>query len=333
LIVNIFKNSQPATFIVIPVFMLIAWVFARQTGSPLLVDNPMPLYNLVAGILADFPLWLAGLTGYLVATSQVLHLNYIVNKHEVLYKNSYLPALFYMVFLAIIPQFLTIHPVLFVNSIILIIIDKLFRIYKHPAPLQLIFDSFFLIAVASLIYLPAMTFLLLALFAILILKTFSWRDWLVGLTGFLLPLFFIFVFYFWNDGLFELREKFLFKNIRELWDPGGIMMQGYRITLVIAVIMFVLTAIRIRQNFYKNVTRIRNFQQVIFITLGVGLLSLAFTAGSLALYRFSILVIPYAIMVSYYFLAAKKQWLTEVLFWALIGVVLFNYISSSGPGL
>jgi len=287
----------------------------------------MPLYNVVFSILSQWPPWVGVLFGILLTTSQVFHLNYIVQKHEVLYKNSYLPALFYLILMAIIPQFLTFHPVLIANTFLIFILDKLFRIYKNPAALSLAFDTCFLISIATLFYLPAISFFLLFAISILILKTFSWRDGIVGLIGLALPLFFTFIYYFWIDGLDELADKFFLKNIRQLWGTGGLVLQGYRITLALVSFIFILTLIRIRQNFYKNVTRIRNFQQVIFILLTVTLISLLFTAGSVAIYRFSILVIPLATMISYYFLAAKKQWWTEVLFWLLLGTLIFNHVN------
>lgn len=327
MILNLFKNSQPITFILIPVFLAIAWVSAAYGGSTFLVSNPMPLYNVVFGILSGLPAWAGGVFGFLLTTSQVFHLNYIVQKHEVLYKNSYLPALFYLLFIALIPQFLTFHPVLIANSFLLFVLDKLFKIYKNPAAMSLAFDSCFLIGVATLFYLPAIAFFLLFAISILILKTFSWRDWLVGLIGLSLPFFFTFIYYFWIDDLDEFSNKFFLRNIRQLWDPSGLVLQGYRITLGVVSVIFILTLGRIRQNFYKNVTRIRNFQQVIFIFLGVALLSLIFTSGSAAVYRFSILVIPLAAMISYYFLAAKKKWWTEFLFWTLLGLVIFNHVN------
>jgi hypothetical protein len=326
-IINLFKNSQAICFVLIPLFLAIAWISAAYGESTFLVSNPMPLYNVIFGVLSSLPGWVGGVLGFLLTTSQVFHLNYIVQKHEVLYKNSYLPALFYLLFIALIPQFLTFHPVLIANSILIFALDKLFKIYKNPAALSLVFDTCFLIGATTLFYLPAIAFFLLFALSILILKTFSWRDWIVGLTGLALPLFFTFIYYFWNDGLDELSDKFFLKNIRQLWDTSGLVLQGYRITLGLVSLIFILTLIRIRQNFYKNVTRIRNFQQVIFIFLGVALLSLVFTSGSAAVYRFSILVIPLASMISYYFLAAKKKWWTEVLFWALLGLVVFNHVN------
>jgi len=327
LILNLFKNSQPVAFILVPVFLAAAWISASYGDSTFLVSNPMPLYNILYSFIGSLPAWAGGTFGFFLTLSQVFHLNFIVNKHEVLYKNSYLPALFYLLFVSMIPQFLTFHPVLITNTILLFVLDKLFKVYKNPAAMSLAFDSCFLIGLATLFYLPAISFFLLFAISILILKTFSWRDWLVGLIGLSLPFFFTFIYYFWSDDLGTFAQKFFLNNIRQLWDTSGLVLQGYRITLAVISVLFVLTLIRIRQHFYKNVTRIRNFQQVIFILLGVALLSLIFTSGSAAVYRFSILVIPIAVMISYYFLAAKKKWWTELLFWVLLGLVVFNHVN------
>ena len=309
-----------------PAFLAIAWISASYGDTLHLVANPMPLYNVVYGFLSKGPVWLAGLAGFLLTTSQVFHLNSIVQKHEVLYKNSYLPALFYLLFLAIIPPFLVFHPVHIVNSILIFILHKLFKIYKSATAQSLAFDTCFLIGIATLFYLPAISLFLLFALSILILKTFSWRDFVTGLIGLAIPFFFTFLYYFWFDGLDELADRFFLKNIRQLWDMGGLELQGYRVTLGLILVIFALTLVRIRQNFYKNVTRIRNFQQVIFILLGVSILSLLFTSGLTAVYRFSILVIPLSVMISYYFLAAKKKWWTETLFWVILGVLIFNHI-------
>jgi hypothetical protein len=326
LIIRLFKDSHPAAFVIVPVFIALFMVLAWQGPEVYVVWNPMPLYNLLLAAVERIPEWLTGflVTGLLI--SQVFHLNHIVRKHEVLYKNSFLPMLFFMVFLVIIPQFMIFHPVLLVNSILIFLLDKLFRIYKSPSPLPLVFDTGFLIGVATLIYLPSISLFLLFVVSILILKTFSWRDWIIGLFGLVLPFFFTFVYYLWVNDLEEMRTIFFLDDITRIIDTSGIALQGYRITIGVVAVVMLLTLYRIRQNFYKNATRIRNFQQVIFIYLVVALLSLAFT-GSVAVYRFAILTIPISIMISYYFLSGKKAWWNEVLFWLLIGTVVVNYLS------
>ncbi|MBL0340177.1 MAG: hypothetical protein IPP71_04195 [Bacteroidetes bacterium] len=251
------------------------WLSSWHSSADYLVENPMPFYNLVVWMLSGLPTWLTGFLGFSLTISQIFHLNYIIGKHEVLYKNSYLPALLLLLFMGIIPQFLTFHPVLFANSLFIFVLDKLFKIYKNSAPLPMIFDSCFLIGIATLFYLPSITFILFLAISLFILKTFAWRDWIVGLLGLVLPFFFALIYYFWNNELDEFKTKFFPKDISQLLDAGGLMIQGYRITLTVVSVIFVLTFWKIRQNFYKNATRIRNFQQVIFMFLLVSLASLA----------------------------------------------------------
>lgn len=326
MIIRLFKDSHPATYIIVPVFILAFLAFSWQGAGEYVVQNPMPMYDLLLGLVLQLPEWVTGLIVYLLLISQVFHLNHVIGKHEVFYKNSYLPALFFMVFQVMIPSFMTFHPVLIVNSILIFILDKLFKIYKNPAPLTMAFDVCFLVGLATLFYLPAISFFLLFAFSILILKTFAWRDWLVGITGLLLPFFFAFVYYFWIDGLEKMKEMFFLNDISRILNTGGLILQGYRITLVVVTVIVGLTLLRIRQNFYKNATRIRNFQQVIFMFLLVALISLAFT-GSVAVYRFAILTIPISTLISYYFLAGKKAWWNEVLFWLLMAVLVLNHLN------
>lgn len=324
MVIRLFKESHPATFIIVPVFILIFLVISWHGPGEYVVQNPMPLYDLVLGFVNSIPELLTGFFVLAILVSQVFHLNFIIGKHEVLYRNSYLPALLFTVLLVMIPQFMTFHPVLLVNSLLIFVFDKLFKIYKNPSPLPMMFDACFLIGIATLIYLPAISFFLLFAASVLILKTFSWRDWTIGFIGFCLPFFFAFVYYFWIDGLDTLKEKFFLNNISRLINPEGFALRGYTITLVVISLITILTLLRISQNFYKNTTRIRNFQQVIFISMVVGMLSLAVT-GSVAIYRFSILTIPLSTMISYYFLSGKKAWWNEVLFWILIATVIVNY--------
>lgn len=311
----------PIVALITGAFMVLSW---RGPGD-YLVQNAMPLYDLALCLVTELPEWLTGLLVYLILLSQIYHLNYVAGRHEVLYRNSYLPMLFFMVLLIMIPPFMTFHPVLLINTILIFILDKLFRVYKNPSPLPSIFDAGFLIGIAILIYLPAISLVLLFILSLLILKTFSWRDWAIGFIGLLLPFFFAFVYYFWTGETDQLASKFLLNDLSQYWNTGAMAFKEYRVTIVVITLLMALTMNRIRLNFYKNTTRIRNFQQVIFIFLAVGLLSLALT-GSVAVYRFAILTIPIAVMISYYFLAGKKKWWNELLFWLLIGVVVFNQL-------
>ena len=110
--------------------------------------------------------------------------------------------------------------------------------------------------------------------------------------------------------------------------PSWMTRFDYRISLTFLSLFFIITVLRIRSNFYKNVTRARVYQKVIFIYLGVAFATLA-VAGSDSLYRFSILTVPLAMMFGYYFLAVKKAWWGELLFWTMFGLLITNHLTGN----
>jgi len=327
MIVNIFRNSSPLALIIIPAFMAAAWISA-SLGTPAVyeVRQPMPLFQVVADVAHNLPGWIVAVIGFLLTTYQVFQINRLIEKHEVLYKNSYLPGLAYMLLIAYFPGFLTFHPILIVNTILLVALDKMFTLYKNPSPTGLLFDTFMLVSVASLFYLPAAALILLFLIALFLLRTAGWRDLLTAFIGLVVPYFLVFVYLYWTHGLDRYLEPLTGRNAASFIDLSWMTRYDYRINLGFLLLFFILTVIRIRSNFYKNVTRARAYQQVIFIYLGVSLATLGI-AGSDALYRFSILTVPLAMMFGYYFLATKKFWWSELLFWMMAGLLVSNHIA------
>jgi Family of unknown function (DUF6427) len=327
MITNLFRTSSPVALILIPVLMGLAWISATLGAPPVYeVRQPMPLYQVVADLVRTFPTWGVALTGFLLSTYQVFQINRLIEKHEILYKNSYLPGLAYMLLIAFFPGFLTFHPIHLVNTIMLIALSKMFRLYKNPSPSALIFDSFLLVSVASLLYLPAAALILLFIIALFLLRSATWRDLLTAIAGLLIPYFLVLVYLFWTDSLERYLAPMTGRDPASFIDISWMTRYDYRISLGFLAVFFLLTVIRIRNNFYKNVTRARVYQQVIFIYLGVAMATLA-VAGSDALYRFSILTVPLSMMFGYYLLAVKKAWWGELVFWIMTGLLISNHIA------
>lgn len=311
----------------IPVFMAVLWISAWVGAPPVYeVRQPMPLFQVISDLVSHLPEWLTYLILYALTTWQVFQINRLLEKHEVLYKNTYLPGLAYILLICFFPGFLTFHPIHLVNTLMLIAMDKMFRTYKNPAPGALIFDSFLIVSVAALIYLPAAALILLLFSALFMLRTASWRDLIIAITGFVIPPFLTGVYLFWRGTLDRYLQPLMERAPSSFIDISWMTRFDYRISLGFLLLFFLLTVIRIRSNFYKNVTRARVYQQVIFIYLGVSMATLA-VAGSDALYRFSILTVPLSVMFGYYFLATKKAWWRELVFWAMTGLLVANHLA------
>ncbi len=324
MIIRLFRNTQPMALVILILISASMWLISWMQHFSIQESGTMPFYEFLLKLLKGFPSYVAVIIGFILTTSQAIHLNMILNKHEVLYKASWLPALIYIFMAGLLPPFLSFHPVLFVNSILIFALDKTFSLYKNDSVLALTFDSAFLLAIASLFYLPAILLVVFLMAGIIILRPFSWRDWIAGLTGFALPFFFVFLYYFMKDDVTLLYTKISGSGISKKIVLGHIYIYEYTFTVVLAAILFVLSLVRLQTNYYKNVTKSRLIQQLLIILFLTGIF-IAIIAPVNQLFRFAIPAVPLSVFIAYYFLSGKKLWIMETMFWLLAGGWIYNY--------
>lgn len=324
MLIRAFRSTGFLPVILLVVLSGALWTISYTHTYKIVEANGMPFYSLVTGLMKYLPAWAGPLLGVILVNLQGIHLNLILNKHEVLYKQSWLPALLYVVLASLLPAFLWLHPLLFVNSILLFALDRIFSLYKSSSPMSLAFDGAFLLSVAALFYLPAAVLGIFYLLCILILRPFSWREWTVGIIGLLLPFFLAFLWYFLNDQLLRFYEQVFISGIKRQIDLRQIFNIGYSFSLAVVGVLFVLALLRLQINYFKNVTKARLIQQLLILMIPVCLLSVMVSRDEL-LYRFSTLALPLSVYLAYYFLSARKIWISECLFLLLAGSLVYNY--------
>lgn len=319
--IRFFKANQPATLFAIPIVVILFWISALLHPFHADVETPMPLYGWIMNWINKLPQFSAPIIGITIVSFQAIYLNNLLNTHEVLYKKSYLPALFFAVFASAIPSLLWLHPSLFATLIILIVLGKVFSLYKNEKAFPITFDIGFLIAIATLIYVPSVIFLMVFYAALIVLRPFVWREWFVPLLGFCLPFFFWWVWLFWKnnpDELMSVIESNLhFENHSNILEFNKIN------ALFLSVLgMFVALAFfKLAGNFFKNVIRSRNFQQVFLIMIPCILVPMLFFKNYFSEMS-SFLIIPLSVFISYYFISVKKNWWLETIFLLLITSII-----------
>lgn len=251
---------------------------------------------------------------------QAVFFNKVVNDHSLLPKPSFLPALLYITGASLFEPFLILSPVLICNFLLILIMDKLLKIGKSASALMIMFDVGVFTALGTLIYFPFVVMLLLIWLSLLLYRSFNWREWVAGLVGFLTIMFFLAVFYYWNDSLgmfyriwLPLKNKFpsVFK----------INYNDY-LVLVPVLVMMILAMIRLRENFFRSFISTRKAFQMLFFMFLIAILSF-YTKPNFKLYHFLLCVPPGAVLLAYYFANATKRWFYESLF--LILVISIQY--------
>lgn len=324
--IRFFKTLQPATLVIVPIVVLIFWARIFNHAGPVSDAKVLPIWQLLASFLKIFPSWINFILVFCLISGTTIYLNLLLNRYEVLYKNTFIPALICTLFVSCIPEIIMFHPVHVVNIILLLIISRLFPIYKSEFPVSALFDCGFLAATASLIYFPAFIIIPLLLTAQIFLRNFRIKEWLITLVGILLPYFFVSIFLFWNHELIGFWKNYfaMFKILRPEFVSSVTIQEKILGFSILALLLFSL--VKLRLNFRKNVVRTRNNQLVLFIMLlfGAGWLLLTEKIEYIHLVFF---MIPCSVFCSYVFVAAKRKiWIYEYILWGLVILIIWNHM-------
>ncbi len=260
------------------------------------------------------PLFNVVFAAFIVITQAVLF-NIVVNRHSLLGKPTYLPALLYVTGSSLFLQFLIVSPPLICNFILIWMMDKLLKIGKSPNGIMMMFDVGMLIALGTLIYFPFIVLLVMLWLSLLLYRSFNWREWVSGFIGFLTIFFFLAVFYYWNDNInqfFQIWKPLVNKFPSVL----KINYSDYVVLLPVAVIM-ILAALQLRENFFRSFISTRKAFQMLFFMFIVAIVSF-YTKPDFRVYHFLLCVPPGAVLLAYYFNNAKKRWFYESLFAILV---------------
>jgi hypothetical protein len=267
--------------------------------------------------------WLVVTIVFVLVTSQALHLNYTLNKHEIFFKQSWLPALFYLIFSTQFVDFLQFSPLLLINSVFIFVLDKIFSLYKNQKAMGATFDVALLIAIIALLYAPAAFFILLFFIGVAILKPLNWRDLSIGLIGLIVPPSIVLVGYFLNGSLLNFINQYK-SSFTTTFVLSNFHLAKQLPSAILLSIVFVLSLMKIRNNYLKNVTKSRLCQQILLLFTLISILTIPFTLH-IGVQCYMLLIIPFSSIIAYYFLDGKKIFYQEL----LLLIIIANWVYSN----
>jgi len=326
MLIRVFKSPQTVTLFAVPLLCALVVVFAFSVNHQFVIYDSSHgvLYSLLLQLPGTSLKWTCGIISFALITYQVLFFNHIISLHEVLYKPSNLPALMHLISLALLPSFLCFSPFLFINSLLLLSIHKTLQLYKAETALGLAFDTCFIIAGMTMLYSPCILFLLFFIISLSILRPFNWREWLVALMGFITPWILIWVILFLMD---KQGSVHMFDDVQHLKPLVKLhtLSKANTVTAAGILILMVLSLFKLRNNYFKNVIKMRKYQLCILILLIITLL-IVFIPFQHSEARFSLLAVPVSVLLAYYFIALKRSFFYELLFSLIIALLVYNYI-------
>ena len=322
--VSFFKSNNASAYIFIPLFALALWVFGfiHPVAIPS-VKHAMPFYELLAGPVSNT--WANIILALILIIAEAFLLNYIVNDNEILTRPSFLPAVLYIIFMSSNKPMFILHPLVFGNFFLMLAIHRLLNSYRKEKAFSHFFDAAFLISIASLFYFPYIVFFQVLGAALVILRPFNWREWVISLAGVLVPYILVATIYYMRNTLdYLLYDKMFFYFTRQL--HFGTLSGSFYFTNIVQLSILILASARLFTGLNTGSQKTKKGIVILIWVLLVGIASIAITQ-EVSTSCLAALSIPAAVFYTHYFMNLKRNWLAEFLFLLFVGSIVVNLIS------
>jgi hypothetical protein len=140
-----------------------------------------------------------------IVIANAIGANYIFNSNEFYDKNTYVIALFYVVYLSFFQCFYQANGVLLAHSAIICGLLQVFRLEYNKDGRRAVFNSGFLFGLAATFHPPYCVLLPILCWMILRIRPFVLREFLLTFVGFIIPLLYGFYFLY---GIMHKKLKF-----------------------------------------------------------------------------------------------------------------------------
>jgi hypothetical protein len=324
MLVRYFRAGFPAQYVTAGILGAILWSLAIVHPPPM--PDPcgmIPFYSLLYKWLSGIPV-LATLLGLLLVISEACYLNILLNRHELIPKNSTLTALLFLICISYLPAWLTLTPVNLFLVFLLVILKVILKAYAQPEPVEAVFSAGFLTGIASLFYFPGLFFLGFLLVCFLVYRLFRWRIWISSLIGLLTPFLFLVVTGFLTDKLSEWIPGYIaqFEHPRLVVPTYG--RTGWILSGILGLsVLFGLGSVMSRLGIVTVELRKKNL--ILLWLLSWVVLTFPFSQA-LADYHLGMMSSGLAPMMAGFFLKLRKPFWHQFLLWLTLLAVYANTV-------
>jgi hypothetical protein len=249
-------------------------------------------------------------------------ISYYSIRQEAVEKTNYIPSFLYIFFSAITLNNSLVHPALVANIFILLSLISITDTYREEQVQSKIFNAAFFSSLAMFFYINSAFFIILFFIALLTLRPFSWREWLVSLLGLAAPVF----IYCCICYLVNLSFSDFFSHVTSLFTnfQKPLLSEYFYPLFLCLIILLIAGAIK---HFSRGLGSKIKTQKNLGLMYWFLLLSLVnfFSRNNSAYFPLVASVIPISILLGDYFYYIKQLKVSNTLFFVLLaaGTLLF----------
>ncbi|NCI47294.1 DUF6427 family protein [Sediminibacterium soli] len=282
--------------------------------------NDGAISMLIANYATSLPQSALFVVYVLVVVLQAIRLNMVLGEMRMFQNNSYTTAMAYVLLSGILPQWCSISSALVANFLLIWIFIKLSRLYNHPSPKTLLFNTGLIVGFSVICYHPTAILIGVVLFALMVVRPFRLAEWVILLMGVLLPYYFLFAFLYLGDRIAEFKS---FLPYLQLHLP----LTQWSIALIVQVsllfVMMVAGLVYWQLTHKRMVIQIRKNWGVMMVMLFI-LLPIPFLFQQAGIESAFMCAVPLAAFSSNAFSVPRRLVLPNILFWLAVAVLAYN---------
>jgi len=329
ILLRIFKNNRAAgtagiVLLIIAIFVP-SFIDALGTNSTELHPYTcMPFYKLIFGAIHKVPA-----LNHLVAMLILMLISYILIRigvrDQLLTQRSLMPAVFFILFAAALPEARQVSPALLGSLFYLLCFVILFEVQDKKPDTLSIFTASLILILGSMFSLKLIWFIPLIWVSLWTMRSVTWRELLYPVVAYMLLALVLFT-WFWGikangAGFVELlQENMAISGSFEPLHFSVYILYGFMLVLVL------IASIYMANRFQTMKTVAQKIYQVMFYMFLAGIAFFLFIA------RFDpvslvYIAIPVTFVLSNYFHRKKSPWIHEIIIWILLGLVVYVQIT------
>lgn len=251
---------------------------------------------------------------------QAIRLNMVLTDLRMFQTSNYTTAMAYVLLSGVLTQWCSISPALIANFLLIWLFIKLSRLYNHPSPKTLLFNTGLIVGLSIICYHPTAILILVVLFALAVVRPFKLAEWVILLMGVLLPYYFLAAWLYLTDDFaaFTHYLPHLYVNLP---------VQQWSVPLVasLAVLFLVLVSGLYYWQFSSNrmVIQIRKNWGAMMVMLLI-LLPIPFVFLHAGLESAFMSLVPLGAFAGNAFSNPRRLVLPNLLFWLAIAIIAWN---------
>ncbi len=274
--------------------------------------NYLPDSSTVYLIVALLLVWIQG-----------FFLNHVVLEYRMGPTATLFPGLVLAWFYSSTPEFVGLYPVLIANTFIVLALQQFYTIYKNQSPAMQVFNSGFLLSLASLTFFPAIAFIPAGWVVLGILRGNRLDQILQYLIGAGLPWFFLFLIYFWVEPTGTFIDL---AGIGLDWPPMFIGQDGIRYWvqgfLILIIVLLILSRVKLLG--LGETIQVHKYIALGYILLLTGAFSLLLV-GHIFFNHYLIIAIPIGLLGGLWLARMPARWSESTHFLLLAAALLYQY--------